>query len=172
MRGRARGSNVREGGGDLSLELESSFKRAPVFIIVLASTCPLSALKAAGTSDTRLFPYGLSASRGQGRGCDHQVVMAARGGGCNRLAVTGWVTGEDMVASIRFALAWARLHRGMIAKLFFGGGEASAGPATRADDDATRLLALDVYRRDLDFFVTVGGANARKHGASVRPRMG
>jgi hypothetical protein len=96
--------------------------------------------------------------------------MAARGGGCNRLTVTGWVTGEDMVASIRFALAWARLHRGMIAELFSGGGEAPTGP--RAGGDATRLFALDVGRRDLDFFVTVGGETTRKYGASVRPRVG
>lgn len=98
------------------------------------------------------------------------MVAATKSRGSNKLITTGWVTGEDMVESIRCALAWARLHRHTIATMFLGEGGAVPSPADRTGDEVLRLLPVDLGRTDLDFYASLGNQSVRKYGSSVGPR--
>lgn len=95
------------------------------------------------------------------------MAAATKRRGSNKLITTGWVTGEDMVESMRVALAWARLHRHAIAAMFLG---EEGAPAGRAGNDVLRLLPVDLGRTDLDFYVSLGKHRVRKYGSSVGPR--
>lgn len=70
----------------------------------------------------RAFPVALAQMEngveGQMQGCAWQVLCSTTERGAGRLTVTGDTQCEEMVASIRCALAWARLHCKAIARLF------------------------------------------------------
>lgn len=123
----------------------------------------------AGGGRKRRFPFALAelqqgAAVGSKQGYEFQAVCSVADRGSGQLVVTGNVRDEAMVASVRCALVWFRLHWEAVARLVLGGDGEEAGG----------LVEVDMGRQDLDYYVEMNDLSVlstrAKCGTSVSER--
>lgn len=84
------------------------------------------------------------------KGYDIIVNCCVLGGGRGEVVLTSFAEGETLMGGVRSALAWARLHRSTLLRLF-----------------SNRPERVDLRRRDLDYYMDFGLDHLRLTGSSV-----